>query len=542
MTSKLKNLPVGVQTFSEIIEGSFVYVDKTKEIYDLISRPKGAYFLSRPRRFGKSLLVSTLESIFRNERELFKGLWIDSSDYEWSEYPVIKLDISAVDKNTVDELKNGLKRLLIKVAAKYDISLENLSPSEMFSDLISALSEKYKKKVVVLIDEYDDPIIKHLAKSEIALEMRDTLHDFYKIIKSEDANIRFVFLTGVSKFSRTSIFSGLNNLSNISMNEKYTSILGITQEELEYNFSDYLDLVAAKHKVSKPALIKDVKYWYNGYRFSESEITVYNPFSTLSFFDNMKFSNFWFASGTPTYLVNLIKKYNPDLAEYEREIEVTSSFLDSYNVENVSLVALLYDTGYLSIKDYSVRNNLTRYELAYPNFEVKTSLTESFLQIYVDESRPERIGAVTERLENLILSNQLTEFMNLLKSYFASIPYELIPVKTLDEKYFHLVFYLLMRVTSFRVNIEDRSSSGRIDLVLENDTNIYIFEFKVDETAQIALKQIQEKKYYEKYLNTPILKQVSSLNMSLKKIHLVGINFSSKERNINEYLVEEMAD
>ena len=190
MTSKLKNLPVGVQTFSEIIKGSFVYVDKTKEIYDLISRPKGAYFLSRPRRFGKSLLVSTLESIFRNERELFKGLWIDSSDYEWSEYPVIKLDISAVDKNTVDELKNGLKRLLIKVAAKYDISLENLSPSEMFSDLISALSEKYKKKVVVLIDEYDDPIIKHLAKSEIALEMRDTLHDFYKIIKSSIKNIK----------------------------------------------------------------------------------------------------------------------------------------------------------------------------------------------------------------------------------------------------------------------------------------------------------------------------------------------------------------
>ncbi|MFM7458803.1 MAG: AAA family ATPase, partial [bacterium] len=220
MASKLKDLPIGVQTFREMIESKFLYVDKTREIYDLVSKPKAAYFLSRPRRFGKSRLVSTLEAIFKNQRELFKGLWLDSSDYEWREYPVIKLDVSAVDKNSVEELREGLKRLLVKIAAKYEIKLENLSPSAMLSDLISELAKKHGSKVVVLVDEYDDPIIKHISNPELALQMRDLLHDFYKIIKSEDANIRFVFLTGVSKFSRTSIFSGLNNLNNISMQEK----------------------------------------------------------------------------------------------------------------------------------------------------------------------------------------------------------------------------------------------------------------------------------------------------------------------------------
>ncbi|MEB3315683.1 MAG: AAA family ATPase, partial [Candidatus Melainabacteria bacterium] len=463
MASKLKDLPIGVQTFREMIESLFLYVDKTREIYDLVSKPKAAYFLSRPRRFGKSLLVSTLEAIFKNERELFKGLWLDSSDYEWREYPVIKLDISAVDKNSVEELREGLKRLLVKIAAKYEIKLENLSPSAMLSDLISELAKKHGSKVVVLVDEYDDPIIKHISNPELALQMRDLLHDFYKIIKSEDANIRFVFLTGVSKFSRTSIFSGLNNLSNISMQEKYASIVGITQEELERDFSPYLDLVAEKHKTTKDRILEQLKHWYNGYRFSRAELKVYNPFSTLSLFDTMEFTNFWFATGTPSYLVSLVKQHNPDLAAYDREISVNGDFLNSYDVENVPLIPVLYDTGYLTIKDYSVRNNITRYELAYPNFEVKTSLTESFLRVYGDESRPERISSVTEKLEDFILSNQLADFMDLLKSYFAGIPYELIPVKTLNEKYFHLVFYLLMRVTSFRVNIEDRSSSGRVD-------------------------------------------------------------------------------
>jgi hypothetical protein len=325
---------------------------------------------------------------------------------------VIKLDISAVDKNNVAELREGLKTALIKIAVKYGLSLENLSPAAMFSDLINLLTKKYSAKVVILIDEYDSPIIKHIGTlTQTAIEMRDILHDFYSIMKSEDANIRFIFLTGVSRFSRTSIFSGLNNLNNISMQEKYASILGITQEELERDFSGHLDLVAAKHKISKLELLCEVKRWYNGYRFSEAEIKVYNPFSTLSFLEAKNFNNYWFETGTPTYLINLIKEYNPDLAEYEREINIDAGFLNSYDVEKVPLIPVLYDTGYLTIKGYSSRNNLTKYELSYPNFEVKTSLNQSFLRIYGDESSPEKIGTVTERLEKLILANQLDAFI-----------------------------------------------------------------------------------------------------------------------------------
>ncbi|MEB3315613.1 MAG: AAA family ATPase, partial [Candidatus Melainabacteria bacterium] len=462
MASKLKDLPIGVQTFREMIESSFLYVDKTREIYDLVSKPKAAYFLSRPRRFGKSLLVSTLEAIFRNERELFKGLWLDSSDYEWGEYPVIKLDISAVDKNSVEELRDGLKRLLVKIAAKYEIKLENLSPSAMLSDLISELAKKHGSKVVVLVDEYDDPIIKHISNPELALQMRDLLHDFYKIIKSEDANIRFVFLTGVSKFSRTSIFSGLNNLNNISMQEKYASIVGITQEELERDFSPYLDLVAEKNKTTKEGLLEQLKHWYNGYRFSEAEQRVYNPFSTLSFFDTMKFTNFWFATGTPSYLINLIKRDSLALEILSGKIQMPSELLNTYDIQSLPLIPIMFDSGYLTIQDYSIRNDLTTYTLNYPNFEVKNSFNDNLLPAFT-EKPTDRVSLEISSIASAILENDLEIFFTLLKSYFAGIPYELIPVKTLNEKYFHLVFYLLMRVTSFRVNIEDRSSSGRVD-------------------------------------------------------------------------------
>jgi len=534
MSSKLKDLPIGVQTFEKIIKNDFIYVDKTKDIFNLVKNQSGVYFLSRPRRFGKSLLVSTLEAIFKNERELFKGLWIDGSDYEWKEYPVIKLDISATDKDTVEDFQEGLKRALVKVAAKYDLSLGNFTPSVMFSDLINLLARKYETKVVVLVDEYDSPIIKHINNHETALQMRDALHDFYSTMKSEDANIRFVLLTGVSKFARTSIFSGLNNLKNISMQEEYSSIVGITQEELEANFAEYLERVANKLKLSSEELLKQVKYWYNGYRFSKSEMKVYNPFSTLSFLDSKEFNNFWFDTGTPTYLVNLIKRDGPSAELFKERIDMSSDLLSTYDTQSLPLIPIMFDTGYLTIKDYSVRNNLSSYELTYPNFEVKYSLNSCLLPAFTE--RPsDQVSIQVMKISSAILSNQLEDFMNLLKNYFASIPYELIPVKTLNEKYFHLIFYLLMRVTGFRVNVEDRTSSGRIDLVLENDTDVYIFEFKVDQPARVALEQIKEKKYYEKYLNIQVEKQYGT---GIKKIHLVGISFSTAERNISEYLVE----
>ena len=288
----LKKLPIGKQTFSEIIEENNLYVDKTAYIYELLSSGAKAFFLSRPRRFGKSLLVSTLEAVFKNRRDLFRGLWIDSSDYVWKEYPVIKLDISAVSKRTEMSLIVGLKDIISDNAGNYSITVKDAEPERMLQQLIRDLAAKYNEKVVVLIDEYDDLIIRHVTNTELAIKNREILHDVYKVMKTEDANLRFVFLTGVGKFARTSIFSGLNNLVNISMQDRYSALLGITPEELNSYFSEYIDLATEKLSIPRVNLLEKIKYWYNGYRFSDAEVKVYNPFSTLSLFNEAAFRNF----------------------------------------------------------------------------------------------------------------------------------------------------------------------------------------------------------------------------------------------------------
>ncbi len=545
MNSELKKLPIGIQSFQDIIEKGFLYVDKTKYINNLLASGKGAYFLSRPRRFGKSLLVSTLEAIFKNKRHLFKGLWLDSSEYVWEEFPVIKIDMSAVEKSTSEKLYSGLRSAVIANAIKEGINLdENKGPSLLFQELIQALVRKYNQQVVILIDEYDDPIIKHINDPEMAGKNRDVLQDFYKIMKSESGSLRFVFLTGVSKFAKTSIFSGLNNLLNISMSDKYANLLGYTQEELESYFPEYISELAESHSLSVEKILNKIKFWYNGYRFSKAENKVYNPFSCLLLFEKKEFMNYWFETGTPTYLIELIKKYNYDVQDFENHIKLMQTSFEGYDVEKLPLMPILYDSGYLTIKDFSVRNLMTDYSLGYPNFEVKNSLLENLLKSYTDLRKPEFASSLVFSVQDAILANDLEKFFSLLKSYFASIPYDLIPKKDLNEKYFQLIFYLLMRVTSFRVNTEDRTNLGRIDLVLENDTDIYLFELKVNSSAAEALAQIKEKKYYEKYLGIPV-KAGSSSGAAIKDtrdkaVHIIGLNLSLEERNITEYLVERV--
>ena len=540
MHSELKKLPIGIQSFQDIIEKGFLYVDKTKYINNLLVSGKGAYFLSRPRRFGKSLLVSTLEAIFKNKRHLFKGLWLDSSEYVWEEFPVIKFDMSTVEKSTSERLYSGLRSAIIANAIKEGINLdENKGPSLLFQELIHALVKKYNQQVVILIDEYDDPIIKHINDPEMAGKNREVLQDFYKIMKAEDANLRFVFLTGISKFAKTSIFSGLNNLLNISMSDKYAALLGYTQEELESYFPEYISELAESHSLNAEAILNEIKFWYNGYRFSKAENKVYNPFSCLLLFEKKEFMNYWFETGTPTYLIELIKKYNYDVQDFENHIKLMQTSFEGYDIENLPLMPILYDSGYLTIKDFSVRNLMTDYSLGYPNFEVKNSLLENLLKSYTDLRKPEFASGLVFSVQDAILANDLETFFSLLKSYFASIPYDLIPKKELNEKYFQLIFYLLMRVTSFRVNTEDRTNLGRIDLMLETDTSIYLFELKVNSSAAAALEQIKEKKYYEKYLHIPVVKLDSSSGTAQDKVvYLIGLNLSLEERNITEYLVE----
>ena len=550
MPSELKKLPIGIQSFQDIIEKGFLYVDKTKYINNLLASGKGAYFLSRPRRFGKSLLVSTLEAIFKNKRSLFKGLWLDSSEYVWEEFPVIKIDMSSVSKKTNLTLNQALKEAVNDNAILEGISLEDKEPERMFQLLIRALAKKYNQQVVILIDEYDDPIIKHINDPEMANKNREVLQDFYKIMKSESGSLRFVFLTGVSKFAKTSIFSGLNNLLNISMSDKYANLLGYTQEELESYFPEYISELAESHSLSVDEILKEIRLWYNGYRFSKAENKVYNPFSCLLLFETKEFINHWFATGTPTFLIELIKRSNLDLQSFEDLIEIPEYNLNVYDVESLPLIPIMFDAGYLTVVQQSLMGNDIIYGLSYPNYEVKNSLISGLLSEF-SEKNSGSISPELLQISRTIINNDLEKFFSLLKSYFASIPYDLIPKKELNEKYFQLIFYLLMRVTSFRVNTEDRTNLGRIDLVLESDTDVYLFELKVNSSATAALEQIKEKKYYEKYLHIPVVKLDSSsenaesgvllhAHAQYKAVHIIGLNLSLEERNITEYLVERV--
>ncbi len=489
MHSELKKLPIGVQSFEQLIREGAVYVDKTKNIYEILKPGFGAYFLSRPRRFGKSLLVSTLEAIFKNKRHLFKGLWLDSSDYAWEEFPVIKIDMSSVSKKTNVTLNQALKEAVNDNALREGITLEDKEPERMFQLLIHALAKKYNQQVVILIDEYDDPILKHINDPEMAGKNREVLQDFYKIMKSESGSLRFVFLTGVSKFAKTSIFSGLNNLLNISMSEKYATLLGYTQEELESYFSEYISELAESHSLSVDEILNKIKFWYNGYRFSKAENKVYNPFSSLLLFETKEFVNHWFVTGTPTFLIELIKRSSVDLQSFEDLIEIPEYKLKVYDVESLPLIPVLFDAGYLTLVKQSLMGNDIIYGLSYPNYEVKNSLVSGLLNEF-SEKDSGSISSELLQISRSIINNDLEKFFSLLKSYFASIPYDLIPKKELNEKYFQLIFYLLMRVTSFRVNTEDRTNLGRIDLMLETDTSIYLFELKVNSYSSAALEQI----------------------------------------------------
>ena len=435
MHSERKKLPIGIQSFEQLIREGAVYVDKTKNIYEILKPGFGAYFLSRPRRFGKSLLVSTLEAIFKNKRHLFKGLWLDSSDYVWEEFPVIKIDMSSVSKKTNVTLNQALKEAVNDNALREGITLEDKEPERMFQLLIHALVKKYNQQVVILIDEYDDPILKHINDPEMAGKNREVLQDFYKIMKSESGSLRFVFLTGVSKFAKTSIFSGLNNLLNISMSDKYATLLGYTQEELESYFPEYISELAESHSLSIDEILNKIKFWYNGYRFSKAENKVYNPFSSLLLFETKEFVNHWFVTGTPTFLIELIKRSSVDLQSFEDLIEIPEYNLNVYDVESLPLIPIMFDAGYLTLVKQSLMGNDIIYGLSYPNYEVKNSLVSGLLNEF-SEKDSGSISSELLQISRSIINNDLEKFFSLLKSYFASIPYDLIPKKELNEKYF----------------------------------------------------------------------------------------------------------
>ncbi len=522
---KLKNLPIGVSDFEALRKEGYLYIDKTESIYNLITTGK-YYFLSRPRRFGKSLLLSTLYNIFRGNKELFKGLYISKSDYPWEEYPVVRLDFNTISNTNKDVLKEALMKKIDLWAEAEGLQIKEgeLLP-EKFEEFLFKLYKKGKKGVVFLVDEYDKPIIDHIGMGKeelrIAEENRLVLKSFYGVLKGADANgwLRFVFITGVTKFSKVSIFSELNNLMDITMEEDYSEILGITEEEVDSYLSPYTEEFSKEKGISHKELREELRNYYNGYRFSPKDVRVYNPFSLFSALRNRSIKNYWFETGTPTFLINLIKEQNIYIPEYEK-LQVSEALFSTYQLSNLSPLPLMFQTGYLTIKDYEADVRL--FHLGFPNKEVKTSFTENLFYDYsgIRESSKFRL------VERALRRGDIAGAIEIIKSIYSEIPYSL--MGRVDEAYFHTIFYLIISASGVGVRTEVLTSRGRIDMLVETADRYYIIEFKCDQSSALAIEQIKRKGYYEPYKGRG------------KEIVLLGINFSTEHRTIADYKVEHL--
>jgi len=519
----MKKLPIGIQTFREIIENNYIYIDKTSLALDIIDNYKYC-FLSRPRRFGKSLFLDTLHNIFEGNKELFKGLSIyEKWDFE-DNYPVIKISWGG-DFKTLENTEQRAIQILQENKKRLGINCEsNSSPSGFFEELIYKVFERYKKKVVILIDEYDKPILDNLENPQRALENRDFLRSFYVMMKENDAYIKFVFLTGISKFSKANIFSGLNNLTDISLKSKYATICGYTQANIENEFQDYF----------KSVDLDRVKEWYNGYNFLGDR--VYNPFDILQFIDNnFMFKNYWWNSGNPYFLITLLKERNYNIPNLEN-ITLGEELLNSFEIERLKLEVLLFQSGYLTIKDMvELPFGGFEYTLKIPNMEVQLSLNNLFLEYLTDE-----VSLQTKKsLYYSLISSNLEEFKNTFISLFASIPYNNYVNNTIGEYegYYASVFYAYLSASGFNIIAEDVTNSGRIDITLILEEQIYILEFKItngllpsdNSKNNKALSQIKSKNYAQKYL------------FQNKIIYLVGIEFDKSQKNISSFEWEQFS-
>ncbi len=522
----MKKLPIGLQNFKEIIERGYLYVDKTRQVFDLIDRGK-LYFFSRPRRFGKSLTITTLRCIFEGRKELFKGLYIaEKTDYDWEKHPVLKFNFAVYGREYEhEELRGMIRRELQRYGQEFGVELPDAPISEQFRVLIQQISQKHNS-VVVLVDEYDKPIIDFLTEPQKAAANRAILRAFFSPLKDleSDEDLRFLFITGVSKFSKVSLFSDLNNLKDLTMKESSSDLVGITQDELLTHFSEHISLAAQRHEISEEELLQDVKSWYNGYSY-DGVTTLYNPFSLLSFFDEFRFRNYWFATGTPTFLVETIRdrRINPQDLE---EVEVEGIFFEKFTLEALDIPGLLFQTGYLTIKRVEYQRSLTNYFLGYPNREVYRAFTHNLIEAFTYKTDSIVSGALSKMRRGFKQGN-IELFVKQLDILLADISYHLHPKNKSEEAafkmwegYFHTIIYLITSFIGLYVECEITKHKGRLDLMVETDDFLYLMEFKLDKPTENAIQQIKDRDYLKSYINSP------------KTIHLVGIGFSQSERNV----------
>ena len=524
-------MPVGVQSFEIIRTSPYVYVDKTHFIpkLEVVGR---AHFLTRPRRFGKSLFISTLQAYFEGRKELFKGLAIEKfkaeTGSEWQSYPVLKLDLNAKEYTKPEHLVEILTEHINEWKQKYNIQFEAIAPDSAFTKIIRLLYEKFNKRVVILIDEYDKPLIATLENQELHEQYRATLKAFYSVIKSSNDYIHLSFLTGVTKFSKVSIFSDLNNLYDISFDREYSSLCGITEEELLSNFAEEVQALANEYNKTYDEMINILRQRYDGYRFSEKEERIYNPFSLFNVFAKNRLGDYWFESGTPTFMVHLFEQKIFELPDLERNINLSMRDMNEYRLSYVNLVPLLFQAGYLTIKDYKWEENT--YILGYPNDEVKYAFLYNLMAVYTDGkslSQGEfRIGLFKEAMQKGDIDRVLT----LTKALMASIPYDSLPEDRLflREHNYQTTIYLIFRLMGEYVRTEVHSSVGRSDVEVETADSIYIFEFKVGGKPQDAIAQIKEMGYADKH------------KASNKNIFLIGATISRNKRTLGKWQIEKI--
>ena len=513
-----KTLSTTTATFRDIIKDNGMYVDKTEEIYRLVSKRKGQFFLSRPRRFGKSLTLSTLESFFLGEKELFKGLYIYDKKLEWKKYPIIRLSMNLVSSTKAEELDKKLCRVIDKIAKRNNVEIiKDADAASKFQDLIEEMSY-LNDKVVILIDEYDKPILDNILETEEVQKIKTFLKSFYGMVKAMEEYIRFTFITGVSKFTQVSIFSDLNNLDDITMDENFATICGFKQDECEKYFDEWIVENALKNKMSKEGYLEKIRILYNGIRFSRKEVKVYNPVSFTKAMDQGNFDFYWFETGTPTFLLKLLQEKQYDILKFD-SLKLNSDVFSSYDINKIRVEPLLYQTGYLTIKHYDEDSGM--YTLSYPNKEVKTAFIRYLTDYFTSVGR-EDSPALVEDLRTALIENNMDNIFKILKVFYAKIEYD---IKLKHEKYYQTIFYILFMMLGTRINTEVKTNDGRMDAVITTDTHIYIFEFKLDKSAKEAVAQIKKKEYYNKYL------------LDKKELVLVGVNFSSKTGMIEEKLI-----
>ena len=517
-TMKLKRLPVGIQTYEKLVNNNCLYVDKTEYIYKMINH--GSYIsLSRPRRFGKSLLVSTLQAYFEGKKHLFKGLYIDTVEKNWTEYPVLKFSMASSKHKTKDELVRYLLYILEDNEKKFGLKSDIIDPNLRLSNLIKTAYEQTGKQVVVLIDEYDAPLL-DVAHETVKLdELRQIMRNFYSPLKDCDPYLKFVFLTGITKFSQLSIFSELNNLKNISMDPAFATICGISEDEIKTQMADYLDDFADKNSISREETVKRLKRQYDGYHFTWPSPDIFNPFSLLNAFQDRTLKSYWFESGTPTFLIEMMRKFNV-MPSMLKPSDLMSPAFDAPTENMTSIMPLLYQSGYFTIKKYNEISDI--YTLDIPNNEIRIGLMQSFLPNYISVNPYFGLTTVAD-MYMALYNDDLNEMLRLLQEYLLTIPQ---CDNTNYEGHYQQMLYVIFSLLGRYVDVEVRTPHGRVDMVMNSGKALYLFELKLNKSAEAAMNQINLKNYPSRFALTglPIIK--------------VGINFNSETHTIEDWVIE----